>query len=506
VNFSTKTGFEDMLLNCMFGLPNRRTPDGFNAIAKRVPGVVKTRDALLLIEQWQLKSCNANENFAPIIAAAQEAAQLFSKGDPFSAIYLDVVKEMDDKNEPTFAAKRALWMKILYDEIRAFGTSLRFLQEELKKEAFARVVCAQGHEWLWDWAVRVVRLGVSPADVLVSNTNIKTEDGLLGGKASGAFKIDFGQPHGVRIFKANELHNETARQFGIITYAVNSIGRVLATKRVEDLIFSKIAQNKPLSLVGDTKLAIAPLNGKRVLGAAVTFFDGFVAVVGNMNTKLAGNIKTVSGDEGSGFGAIKSVVSTLAHIDKNDAETRRQFHNLEALDFICGQGDRNPTNVMISFADEKKPRVVGIDSDFSFPPENKFLKAPLLVDTVFAAAIGAVQASELEVALKGLSMPEIEFATERLAAFKKNEKKKLVADWAKLDWTEFKLTKFEDFVELQTIHAAKPPISKDLTTIHNRKALLIHTGAKFDFTAAPQPVYLIANKSSGDDLKDFMKK
>ncbi|MFC7207413.1 hypothetical protein ACFQOZ_12245 [Comamonas endophytica] len=50
-----------------------------------------------------------------------------------------------------------------------------------------------------------------------------------------------------------------------------------------------------------------------------------------------------------------------------DARLNRDLNRLQWLDFICGQGDRNPSNLFIQYAaDGKVAGLIGIDNDFSF--------------------------------------------------------------------------------------------------------------------------------------------
>lgn len=50
-----------------------------------------------------------------------------------------------------------------------------------------------------------------------------------------------------------------------------------------------------------------------------------------------------------------------------DGKLNRDLNRLQWLDFICGQGDRNPSNLFIQYApDGKATGLTGIDNDFSF--------------------------------------------------------------------------------------------------------------------------------------------
>jgi hypothetical protein len=223
-------------------------------------------------------------------------------------------------------------------------------------------------------------------------------------------KVDYGGNIGLRIFKQNEVSNETADIMGgskgFQPHALGTMFRTLSSFRVEQLILSKIPQPiraQYAAQLGDCKLAILQVGNVRYLGTAVTFFDGF---------KLALSTVVVKDNNGN------QTDTWTTRLAVSNPALLRQAVTLQILDRLCNQVDRHPGNIMI---DVPHLRLVGIDHDFSFGTRNDISICPPLPspfwDKDYSAAVGAVQQTEVTAATAGLTAAENAACWQRFVAF-----------------------------------------------------------------------------------------
>jgi hypothetical protein len=504
--------------------------------------------AVVAIEEWAAGSCKKGDFTVPLkeVSKVKQWASLdttFKDGAPFWAEAKKATKK-DEKFRP-LATELRLLLDELADDATQFEAALKELADDMKKSTDFKIIC-QANDWKWDWVVRVKRLGI-PFSLVIDVPSLKVDgDGMRGGKMTAAHRVDFGtlkvggKAVGVRIFKPNELRTKSVT----MSPWMNSVARVISTKRMEDLIWSEVPEKDRLqSLVGDANVAIVDVNGTRVLGTAVTFWTGFEPLVGSKSAEHASSStspidKTPVGE--TGFGKVASLVSTTPHLNPDDADLRRQFNVLELFDILCAQLDRNLGNMMVQRAgiEATRSRVVGIDSDFSFPYKfdalthtdlgvvtgRPLLRSPkVLMDKVFVEAAVKVIDPEIETALKGLTQSEIACTKSRFKAFKElaanSEKATLVSDWAKVNVTDLQFV-LPVSLELTVKSAAASAVWADTASkgvvkpkaairFGDKWAVLISTNFNPDPKKGPATncaLYLTAHTKDGSDLAPFLAK
>jgi hypothetical protein len=375
------------------------------------------------------KSCDDPSAPWSAVKAEVDKLEAFAKLNPFSlstAWFVNAVQAsnaapnikatFNANNEQRTGLRAGLlqWTQLLKDDCEQFKAVARAIAEDTD---FERICKAQ--KWRWDWVVRVKRAGVLFRDVITAKPRACTK--LGGGTQIAPWRVEWADPSiGVRVFKENQV---TCRMDLIPQYAVNGLYRSLATARYEELILSKldptVRQQHYPSLLGDCKLAIVQVElgfDRQVLGTAVTFFDrqsGFKPVVLN-------DLGPTNED------GPPTVVNVLElKVDVSDVVLRRKLLVLHELDLLCGQVDRNSSNVFVSQLPNRTTLVAGIDNDFSFcsvqtVTERMVVCAPMppVFDKAFSEAIDLVDATELDAPLKGLFEFEIQAAKARLASFK----------------------------------------------------------------------------------------